>query len=346
MATMTMEYRNLGASGVKVSTLCLGTMTFGEADETSTMHQVGCDEDTALVIMSRALDAGINFLDTADVYGQDGLAERVVGKWLQKERTRDRVVLATKFRFRMADGPNGTGASRYRIVRAVEDSLRRLGTDRIDLYQIHMQDISVPEDETLRALDDLVRAGKVLYLGASNYAAYRLVDSLWTSRERRLERFVSLQAMYNLSSRELERELLPACRKHGVGVLPWSPLAGGFLSGKYDRDAPPPAGARLTRWKERLAAFDTPRNWRILDAVKQVAGATGRTPAEVSLAWLLGRPGVTSLVFGARSLEQLEGNLGAASWKLAPEHTQALDAASAFEVGYPYDFLGRVQGAW
>ncbi len=179
-----MEYRNLGAAGVRVSPLCLGGMTFGEADEKSFMHNIGSDEATAHAILDRALAAGINFVDTADVYGQDGLSERVIGSWFQSSGKRDQVVLATKVRFTMGTGPNSKGASRYRIVRGVEDSLRRLRTDRIDLYQIHAQDITVSEEETLRALDDLVRAGKVVYLGCSNYAAYRLVDSQWIAKSR------------------------------------------------------------------------------------------------------------------------------------------------------------------
>ena len=177
-----MKYRNLGSSGVKVSSLCLGAMTFGEADEKSFMHKAGSDEATSHAVLDRAVAAGINFVDTADVYGQDGLSERVLGNWIAARGTRDKIVLATKFRFTMGDGPNRSGASRYRIMKCVDDSLRRLRTDRIDLYQIHMQDITVPEDETLRALDDLVRAGKVLYIGCSNYAAYRLMRSLWLSR--------------------------------------------------------------------------------------------------------------------------------------------------------------------
>src|SRR5687767_11235621 len=231
-----MKYRNLGASGVKVSSLCLGAMTFGEADEKSFMHKVGSDEATAHAVLDRAKAAGINFIDTADVYGQDGLSERVLGNWLASRGCRDQIVLATKFRFTMGDGPNKSGASRYRIVKCVEESLRRLKTDRIDLYQIHMQDITVPEEETLRALDDLVRTGKVLYVGCSNYAAYRLVDSLWTSKSTNRERFVTLQAQYSLVARELEREHVPLCRQWGMGILPWSPLAGGFLSGKYRKD--------------------------------------------------------------------------------------------------------------
>jgi aryl-alcohol dehydrogenase-like predicted oxidoreductase len=341
-----MEYRNLGKSGLKVSSLCLGTMTFGEADEKSFMHQVGCDEDTAFAIMNRAVETGINFLDTADVYGQDGLTERVVGKWFARDRRRDQVVLATKCRFRMAEGPNGSGASRLRIVRACEDSLRRLQTDRIDLYQIHMQDRDTPEEETLRALDDLVRHGKVLYLGCSNYAAYRLVDSLWLSRTRGLERFVSAQLQYSLVVRDVEREHVPVCREHRLGLLPWSPLAGGFLAGKYAKEQAPPSGARLARWRERLASFDTPRNWRILAALTEVATEIGRTPAGVALAWLLHKPQVASVIFGARSVGQLEDNLHAAAIKLPADVMKRLDDASGYDMGYPYDFMARAQGGW
>jgi aryl-alcohol dehydrogenase-like predicted oxidoreductase len=341
-----MDYRTLGRSGVKVSTLCLGTMTFGEADEKSFMHQVGCDEPTSFAIMDAALAAGVNFFDTADVYGQDGLSERVVGKWFAQSGKRNDVVLATKFRFTMGKGPNNIGASRYRIVRTVEESLKRLQTDRIDLYQIHMQDVDTPEEETLRALDDLVRAGKVLYLGCSNYAAYRLVDSLWLSRTMGLERFVSLQAQYSLVERSLERELVPTCRQHGLGILPWSPLAGGFLSGKYRRNDAPPAGSRLAKWTERRAQFDNDRNWRILDAVDAVAKELNSTASQVSLAWLLQRPAVTSLVFGARSVEQLDDNLRAAALTLPAPLVAKLDEASRFDIGYPYDFMARVQGRW
>ncbi len=341
-----MEYRNLGSSGLKVSTLCLGTMTFGEADEDSFMHKVGCDEATSHAIMSKALDAGVNFLDTADVYGQDGLTERVIGNWFESAGRRDDVVLATKCRFRMGDGPLGTGASRYRIVKTVEDSLRRLKTDRIDLYQIHMQDIETPEQETLRALDDLVRAGKVLYIGASNYAAYRLTDSAWISRTQHLERYVSLQAKYNLVERDLEREHVPACLEHGIGVIPWSPLAGGFLTGKYEKGAPAPEGARLHRWQERYAGFDKPRNWKIIAAVRAVAKEVDATPAAVSLAWLLAKPAVTSVIFGARSIEQLDDNLKAGELSLSASAIKALDEASELRLGYPYDFMQHIQGRW
>jgi aryl-alcohol dehydrogenase-like predicted oxidoreductase len=341
-----MEYRKLGHSGLKVSTLCLGTMTFGEADEGSFMHGVGANEDTSFAIMDKALDAGINFFDTADVYGQDGLTERVIGKWFAARGRRDEVVLASKCRFRMAPGPNGTGASRRRIVRAVEDSLRRLGTDRIDLYQIHMQDIDTPEQETLRALDDLVRSGKVLYIGASNYAAYRLTESVLTSDRLGLERFVSFQAQYSLVVRDIEREHVPACQAYELGIIPWSPLAGGFLSGKYSKDQKPPSGSRLDKWKQRYDGFDKPRNWTILDAVRTIAAAKDTTPAAVSLAWLLRKDAVTSVIFGARDLAQLDDNLAAASLELGAADMQRLDEASSFDLGYPYAMIKNVQGRW
>jgi aryl-alcohol dehydrogenase-like predicted oxidoreductase len=341
-----MEYRSLGNSGLKVPVLCLGTMTFGEVDDKSFMHKVGCDEKTSFAIMSRALERGVSFIDTADVYGPDGLSERIVGAWLAESKNRERVVLATKFRFRMGEGANATGAARYRIVRTVEESLRRLKTDRIDLYQIHMQDIDTPEEETLRALDDLVRAGKVLYLGASNYAAYRLTDSQWISRTEHLHRFVSLQMQYSLLVRELEREHIPVCRQFGLGVLPWSPLAAGFLSGKYARNQAPPPGVRLAKWKDRFAGYDNERGWRTLEAVTAIAADKHTTPAAVSLAWLLAKPTVTSVIFGARSLEQLDDNLKAADVKLSTEEVQKLDEASAFELGYPYTFMAGIQKRW
>ena len=341
-----MQYRNLGGSGVKVSTLCFGAMTFGEADEKSFMHQVGADEATSHTMLDRAFDAGVNFIDTADVYGQDGLSERVLGAWFAKGGKRDRVVIATKFRFTMGDGANKAGASRYRIMKCCDDSLRRLKTDRIDLYQIHMQDITTPEEETVRALDDLVRAGKVLYTGCSNYAAYRMVDSLWTAKTQHLTRFVTLQAQYSLVNRELEREHAPACREHGLGILPWSPLAGGFLSGKYRKDQAPPPGTRLEKWKDRWGRYDSPRNWQILDALTAVAKELGATVSQVALAWLLQRPQVSSVIFGARSVEQLDDNLGAAELALPAPLVEKLDQASAFDVGYPYAFIGQIQQRW
>ncbi len=342
-----MEYRTLGHSGLKVSTLCLGTMTFGEADEDSFMHGVSSDEPTAHAILERALEAGVNFIDTADVYGQDGLSERVIGNWFAKTGRRDELILATKFRFRMGPGPNGTGASRRRIVEAVEASLRRLRTDRIDLYQIHMQDIDTPEEETLRALDDLVRAGKVLYIGASNYAAYRLEHSLWTSKVSGLERFVALQMKYSPLTRDLEREHIPICVQDGLGLIPWSPLEGGFLTGKYRRDQPLPEGARLERWKQRFEKMvNTTPAWDVLEAIVAVADELGAKPAQVTLAWLLRQPGVASVIFGARTLAQLDDNLKAADLELSEAQVQRITDARKFEPGYPYEFIAGVCGRW
>lgn len=341
-----MKYKRLGNSGVKVSELCLGGMTFGEADEKSFMHKIGSDEQTAFKVMTRALELGVNFIDTADVYGQDGLSERVLGSWLERDKRRNDIVLATKFRFTMGDGPNRSGASRYRIVRCVEESLKRLKTDRIDLYQIHMQDVDTPEEETLRALDDLVSSGKVLYIGCSNYAAYRLMNALWLSKTSSLAPFITLQAEYSLVARDLEREHVPLCRETGLGILAWSPLGGGFLSGKYDKSQPIPQGTRLAKMQDRYARFDNERGWRTLGAVREIAAEHGATPAAVSLAWLLSKPQVTSAIFGARDLTQLESNVKATELTLTTEQLKRLDDASVFDPGQTYAFMRNLQGRW
>jgi len=341
-----MKYRPLGTTGTQVSVLCLGAMTFGEADEKSMMHKIGAGEKESFAMLDRAVEAGINFVDTADVYGQDGLSERVFGKWMNERSSRDKMVVATKGRFRMSPGPNGTGVSRMRIMRAIDASLRRLGTDRIDLYQIHMQDLRTPEEELMRALDDATRAGKIVYFGASNYTAYRLMESLWVADKRNLDRFVTLQAHYNLATRALEREHVPLCTKFGLGILPWSPLASGLLTGKYQRGQAPPEGTRLAQWKDRYASFDTEKNWAIVDALLEVAKELGKPPSQIALAWLLSRPVVSSVIFGARTVAQLEENLGAGDLELSAEAVAKLDAASATEPGYPYDFIKNIDGAW
>ena len=342
-----MQYRQLGNTGVRVSTLCLGAMTFGEADDKSFMHQVGSAESDACRVLDRAIEAGINFVDTADVYGQDGLSERVLGRWLGASGKRNDVVVATTMRFRMEDGPNGTGASRMRIMRSIDASLTRLGTDRIDLYQIHMQDAVTQDDEILRALDDAIRAGKLVYIGCSNYAAYRLVGSLFTARQAHLSAFATLQAQYHLACRDIEREHVPACLAHGLGILPWSPLAGGLLTGKYRKGQAAPTGSRMAKWKDRYDGFDKrEQNWAIVDALVAIAAELGRPASQVALAWLLAKPAVTSVIFGARSVEQLDENLGAADLELTAEQMKRLDGASAFELGYPYEFMRRVDGTW
>ncbi len=338
-----MERRRLGASGLEVPVLSLGAMTFGEPAEGAFMHGLGCPEEEAVAMLERALEAGANLVDTADIYGEDGLSERIIGRWLARTGRRDEVILATKFRFTM---PYGRGASRRHVVRACEESLRRLRTDRIDLYQVHMQDDGVPEEETLRALDDLVRAGKVLYVGASNYAAHRLVDAAWIARDRRLTPYVSVQLQYSLVERHVELEHVPACRRHGIGILAWSPLGRGFLTGKVRPGQPPPPGTRLDRWNRHLPRLERQGAWRVLDAVEAVAAEVGATAAQVALAWLLRRPGVASVIVGARSVAQLDENLGAAELRLSDAHLARLDRASRFELPHPYDFLQRVQGRW
>ena len=341
-----MEYRTLGRTGLQVSNLCLGAMTFGEPDAQSFMHNVAADEETSFAMLDQALAAGINFIDTADIYGEDGLSERVVGRWMALRRNRREVVLATKCRFRMFPGALGSGASRRRIVEAVEASLRRLQTDAIDLFQIHMQDLKTPEEEVLRALDDLVSQGKIVYAGCSNYAAYRMVQADWIADKRGFAGFATLQAQYSLAERDLEREHLPYMKQSGMGLLPWSPLAGGLLSGKYRMGEPAPEGSRMAQWKERLERWDTPRNWAIVDALRAAAAEVESTPAAVALAWLLARPTVDSVIIGVRTPAQLADNLAAAALVL-PEAVRArLDAVSAPQFGYPYDFMHRVDGGW
>jgi aryl-alcohol dehydrogenase-like predicted oxidoreductase len=320
-------------------------MTFGEAAPGQMMHGIGATDAESWRMMDAALEAGVNFIDTADVYGDDGLSERVIGRWFQQRGRRNDVVLATKFRFRMYPGPLGTGASRRRIVEACDASLKRLQTDYIDLYQIHMQDLRTPEAETLRALDDLVTQGKIRYYGCSNYAAYRLVESDWIADKRGWAGFATLQAQYNLLERNLEREHTPYMRRHGMGMLPWSPLASGLLTGKYRQGQKPPPGTRLEKWKERLAGVDE-RKWRIIEAVVATAEEIGSTPTAVSLAWLLTRPTVCSVIIGARNVDQLADNLAGAALKLPAEAVKKLDEVSAPELGYPYDFLQRVDGDW
>ncbi len=318
-----MEYRKLGRTGLKVSELCLGSMTFGW----------GADEPTSDTIMDRAFDVGINFLDTADVYsrwieGNDGgVAETWIGNWL-KTKDRRQVVIATKVRAPMWDGPNGEGLSRVHIMQAVEDSLRRLGTDYIDLYQTHFPDDDTPLEETLRALDDLVRQGKVRYIGCSNHPAWLLTKSLWISDLNGLARYESLQPHYNLVHRdEFERELKPLCKDQQIGVIPYSPLAGGFLTGKYRRNADLPEGAR-GETSEKIQSYLTDRNFDLLDKMADIGAGYGKTIAQVALAWQLSQPVITSPIIGARTLKQLNESLGAIGFRLNAEEMQLLDQAS------------------
>jgi aryl-alcohol dehydrogenase-like predicted oxidoreductase len=323
-----MEYRRLGSTGTRVSELCLGTMTFGNE----------ADEAASRALIDRFVDAGGNFVDTADVYN-DGASEEITGRALASRR--DEVVLATKVRFPTGPGPNDRGASRRHIRMGVEASLRRLGTEWIDLYQIHCWDASTTIEETVSTLDDLVHEGKIRYAGASNYTAWQLAKSLGLAVLRGWEPFATLQPEYSLITRDIERELLPLCREEGLAVLPWSPLAGGVLTGKYREGEDFPAGTRGGDTEEPITFTYRlhERAWGTVDAVRKVAEEAGKTPSQVALNWVLHRPGVTAPIIGARNMAQLEDNLGAVGWQLEEEHWRALSWASAFPRGYPYDFI-------
>jgi aryl-alcohol dehydrogenase-like predicted oxidoreductase len=326
-----MDYRQLGHSGLRVSALTLGTMTFGGRGHWT---RVGATEvDTATRQVDMCLDAGVNLIDTADVYS-DGLSEEVVGKTLKGRR--DRVLIATKARFAMGDGPNDAGLSRHHLIRACEASLRRLGTDYIDLFQVHEWDGHTPLEETLGALDHLVNSGKVRYIGCSNYAAWHIMKALGISERKNLQRFVSQQIYYSLQSRDAEYELVPVALDQGVGILVWSPLAGGLLSGKYRRGQDMPEGSRhLTDWNEP-PVHDEDQLYDIVDVLVEIAEARGVSAAQVALAWTLGRPGIATVVVGARTEEQLADNLGAADLTLEDDERARLDEVSAPRLMYPY----------
>jgi aryl-alcohol dehydrogenase-like predicted oxidoreductase len=327
-----MEFRPLGSTGTLVSTLCLGAMTFGAES----------DEKLAHAQLDRFVERGGNFVDTADVYSR-GLSEEIIGRWLAtRPAMRDRIVLATKGRFPMGDGPNDHGLSRTHLTRALDASLRRLGVEAIDLYQAHAWDPITPIEETLRFYDDAVRAGKIRYAGVSNFLGWQLQKAATITSLRGLAPIVTLQPQYNLITRDIEFELVDVCRNEGIGILPWSPLAGGWLTGKYRRDEVPTGATRLGEDPGRGMEAYAPRNarertWRIIDAVRRVAEGRGVSMAQVALAWVADRPAVTSVILGARTVEQLDDNLGAAGLRLSGDETALLDEASAPEVSdYPY----------
>jgi aryl-alcohol dehydrogenase-like predicted oxidoreductase len=340
-----MEFRQLGKCGLRVSSLSLGAMTFGES--TTFMKGITSPDDEARRVFDAAVDAGINLVDTANVYSE-GRSEELTGEWIKGKRSR--VLLATKCRFPIGFGtrpigPNDMGLSRKHILDACEASLKRLGTDVIDLYQVHMQDTTVPIDETLRALDDLITQGKVRYIGCSNYTGYRLVESLWSAEKNRTHRFEAVQLQWSLAVRDAEREVVPACRAFGLGTLVWGPLASGFLSGKYQRGQSPPEGSRLSSWQDTYKKYDNERAWGLLDVAGAIAKRRETTHAAVALGWLLAKPEVSSIIIGARTVAQLEENLKAAELKLAPEDIKELDDASKPDWGYPYAFIGA-RGPW
>ncbi|HEX3051133.1 MAG TPA: aldo/keto reductase [Aggregatilineaceae bacterium] len=314
-----MDYRKLGHTGLKVSEFCLGTMTFRWTSTEAQSYQV----------LDRAWDAGINFIDTANVYSfwapgnEVGTAERIIGNWL-RNKPREQVIIATKVRGRMWPGSTGEGLSRQHILRAVEDSLRRLQTDYIDLYQTHHPDWDTPLEETLRALDDLITAGKVRYIGASNYAAWHLTKALWISDKFQWARFESIQPHYHLLNRaEVEPDLAALCLDQGVGMIPYSPLAGGFLTGKYTRDNTP-SDARGAG-SDRMERYRTEQNFALLAALREMGQARGKTITQMALGWLLTLPYITAPIIGANTVEQLDESLGAAGLRLSDEEMQRLD---------------------
>jgi aryl-alcohol dehydrogenase-like predicted oxidoreductase len=317
-----LNFRNLGSTGMRVSELCLGTMQFGWTS----------DEDLSYQILSEAYAAGINFIDTADIYSRwaennpGGVAETIIGRWIKKSNTpRDQLVIATKVRGRMGEGPNDEGLSRSHILLAVEASLRRLNTDYIDLYQTHWYDENTPIEETLSALTDLVHQGKVRYIGCSNYPAWRLAEAVLTSNSQHVSRYETLQPHYNLVNREeFERDLADVCRSYGLGVLPYSPLGGGFLTGKYHKGEVPDS-----KRAGSVKKYFTDRNWALLESMEKIGAERGNhSISQIALAWLLSNPLVTSPIIGPRTLEQLHDNLGAVGLRLLPEEKKILDASS------------------
>jgi aryl-alcohol dehydrogenase-like predicted oxidoreductase len=347
---MQMRYRKLGNTGLIVSEMCLGAMTFGSGEGMwATVAGVAQDDVTQLV--KSALDRGINFIDTADFYS-NGRSEVVTGNALKMlGLARDSYVLATKVLLRMGAGHNQIGLSRYHIMENVNASLKRLQVDHIDLYQIHGRDPFTPLEETLDALDDCVRAGKVRYLGLCNLSAWEITKSLWISDRKNLARFESLQMYYSVAGRDIEREVVPLAKDQNLAIMPWSPLAGGFLSGKYSRENEKPEGAR--RATLDFPPVERERLWRVLDVMRPIAADNLVSIAQVSLAWLLAQPHVTSVIIGAKNQEQLLDNIAATELELSPEQLNAITEASALPSEYPQwmltrqsaDRIGQVDGA-
>jgi aryl-alcohol dehydrogenase-like predicted oxidoreductase len=326
-----MEYRQLGHSGLRVSVLTLGTMTFSGSGSSSIVGTTDVEGARRQIGMCR--DAGVNLIDTADVYAR-GVSEQILGEALGKQR--DEMLIASKVRMRMGDGPNDAGLSRHHVITGCEASLRRLGTDYIDLYQVHEWDGQTALEETLGALDHLVQSGKVRYVGVSNYAAWQLMKALGIATRDGLPRFVSQQIYYSLQGRDAEYELVPLALDQGLGILVWSPLAGGLLSGKYHRDDPNPEGTRRFGGWTEPPVYDEGKLFDTIDRLIEIGSAHGVSAAQVALAWTLGRPGVTSVVIGARTDEQLADNLAAASLELSPAERAGLDEVSAMPLLYPY----------
>ena len=329
-----MKMRFMGNTGIKVSEICFGAMTFGGKSFWAVIGAL--DQSSASALVGQAMEGGINFFDTADVYSE-GVAEEMLGKALGTRRKE--IILATKVRGRTGKGPNDVGLSRLHILESCNASLKRLGTDYIDLYQLHSFDPRTPQEETLRALDDLVRSGKVRYIGASNHTGWQLMKALAISERQNLEKFVTLQAYYSLVARELENELVPLCLDQNLGILPWSPLGGGFLTGKYRRGKPRPEGARRTNPKDQFLQFDEEKGFVIVDELERIAGNHNATITQAALNYLLRKPGVSSVITGARTGEQLADILRTADWEMTAEEVKRLDEMSKPPRIYPYWML-------
>jgi aryl-alcohol dehydrogenase-like predicted oxidoreductase len=326
-----MEYRQLGRSGLRVSTITLGTMGFGGKGWASTVGKIDVAGARRQIALAR--DAGVNMIDTADVYS-NGLSEEILGEAIGADR--DQMLIATKVRLPMGDGPNDAGLSRHHIVRSVEGSLRRLGTDHIDLYQVHEWDGQTPLEETLAALDDLVRWGKVRYIGCSNFAAWHMMKSLWVADRKGLTPFVSNQLHYSIQTRDIENEIVPAAIDHGIGILVWSPMVGGLLSGKYRRGVEPPASSRHVEGWGEPPVYDTEKLYDIVEDLIAIGDGHNASPGQVALAYALAKPAITSLIVGARTEEQLTENLAAADVRLSESDIDALDRISAQQLPYPF----------
>ncbi|KXF76645.1 aldo/keto reductase [Paramesorhizobium deserti] len=335
-----MEYRHLGASGLKVPVLSFGAGTFGGQGPLFGAWG-NTDVDEARRLINICLEAGVNLFDTADVYS-NGASEEVLGAAIKGRR--DQVIISTKTGLPMGEGPNDAGTSRPRLIKAVEDALRRLGTDYIDLLQLHAFDAGTPVEEVVSALDDLVRAGKLRYVGVSNFAGWELVKSLSAQERHGLTRYVAHQVYYSLVGRDYEWGLMPLGRDQGVGALVWSPLGWGRLTGKIRRGQPLPEQSRLHQTAEYGPPVDDERLYGIIDVLDEIAGETGKTVPQIALNWLLQRPTVSSVIIGARNEEQLRQNLGAVGWSLTPEQVARLDKASAVTAPYPYFPYRRQEG--
>ncbi len=331
-----MELRYLGNTGVKVSEICFGAMTFGGRGYWKSIGQLEQKEATGLVNL--AFDGEINFFDTADVYSE-GLSEEMLGKALGERRKE--IILATKVRGRTGAGPNDVGLSRHHIIENCNASLKRLGTDYIDLYQVHSFDPYTPLEETLRALDDLVRVGKVRYIGVSNYTGWQLMKALSISERQNLEKFVTLQAFYSLIARDLENEMVPLCLDQKLGVLPWSPLGGGFLTGKYRRGKPRPIDARRTDPENQFLQFDEEKGFDIIDELERIAKNHSASIVQAVINYLLRKPAVSSVIIGVKTKEQLAENIKASDWEMTPEEVSRLDELSKPPRAYPYWMLQR-----